>query len=136
MAEAEEWKTAFCTLYYLFESLIMPFGLTNVPDMFQHFINNVIRPFLDDFVTAYLDDILIYSDSMGEPKKHVRLVFEKFALRADNCEFHKEKVSYLGLIISKDGVSMHPRKVEAVTKWSAPENLHEVRAFLGFANFY
>jgi hypothetical protein len=91
----------------------MPFGLTNAPATFQHFINDVLRPFLDDFVTAYLDDILIYSDTLGEHTIHVRRVLEKLAeaglhIRADKCEFHKEKVSYLGLIISKDGVSMDP----------------------------
>jgi hypothetical protein len=57
-------------------------------------------------------------------------------LCADKCEFHKEKVFYLGLIISKKGVSMDPNKVKAITKWGAPENLHDIRAFLGFANFY
>jgi hypothetical protein len=109
----------------------MPFGLTNAPATFQHFINDVLRPFLDDFVTAYLDDILIYSDSMGEHKIHVSRVLEKLAevglhLRADKCEFYKEKVSYLGLIISKHGVSMDLKKVQAITKWGAPENLQDV----------
>ncbi len=66
MAEDKEWKTAFRTCYGLFESLVMPFGHTNAPAIFQHFINDVLRPFLYDFVTAHLDDILIYSVSMGE----------------------------------------------------------------------
>jgi hypothetical protein len=88
MAEGEEWKTAFRTRYGLFESLVMPFGLTNAPATFQHFIKEVLRPFLDDFVTAYLDDILIYSDTPGEHTIHVRRVLEKLAevglhLRAD-----------------------------------------------------
>jgi hypothetical protein len=119
----------------------MLFGLTNAPAMFQHFINDVLRPFLDDFVTAYLNNILLYSDTMVEHRLHVRRVLEKVSevelhLRTDKCKFHREKVSYLGLIISRDGVSMDPKKVEAITKWGTPENLHDFRAFLGFANFY
>jgi hypothetical protein len=64
MAEGEEWKTAFRTWYGLFESLVMPFGLTNIPASFQHFINDVLQHYLDLFVTAYLDDIHIYSDNL------------------------------------------------------------------------
>jgi hypothetical protein len=65
MAEGEEWKTVFRTRYGPVKSLVMPFELTNAPATFQHLINEVLRHFLDDFVTAYLDNILIYSDSMG-----------------------------------------------------------------------
>ncbi len=98
MAEVEEWKKAFPTWYGLFETLVMPFGLTNAPATFQHFINDVLRPFLDDFITAYLNDILIYGDTLEEHKIHVQRILEKLAdvgfhLRADKCEFHKEKVS-------------------------------------------
>jgi hypothetical protein len=76
MAEGEEWKTAFRTRYGLFESLVMPFGLTNAPADFQRFINDGLTTFLDRFVTAYLDDILIYSDTLEEHRVHVRQVLE------------------------------------------------------------
>ena len=82
MAEREEWKTAFRTRYGLFESLVMPFGLTNAPADFQHFINDVLRPFLDVFCTAYLDDILVYSESLEQHKQHVRMILE--LLHLDN----------------------------------------------------
>jgi len=71
MAEGEEWKTTFRTRYDLFESLVMPFGLTNTPADFQRFINETLAPFLDHFTSAYLDDILIYSDTMEEHTQHV-----------------------------------------------------------------
>ena len=70
MKEGDEWKTAFRTRYRLYESLVMPFGLTNTPATFQNFINTALSPFLDTFATAYLDDILIYSDTLEEHKEH------------------------------------------------------------------
>jgi hypothetical protein len=76
MAEGEELKTAFRTRYGLFESMVMPFGLTNAPANFQRFINDVLYPFLDRFTTAYLDDILIYSETLEEHKDHIRQVLE------------------------------------------------------------
>ena len=66
VAAGEEQKTAFRTRYSLFETLVMPFGLTNTLASFQYFINNILRLFLDQFYIAYLDDILIYSPSLGE----------------------------------------------------------------------
>lgn len=141
MAEGEEWKTAFRTRYGLFESLVMPFGLTNAPAAFQKFINDVLRPFLDRFCTAYLDDILIYSNNIEEHRSHVKQVLEALSavglhLKPEKCEFHRDQVNYLGMVISSKGVSMDPRKVDAVTKWESPQNVTDVRAFIGFANFY
>jgi hypothetical protein len=141
MAEGEEWKTAFRTQYGLFESLVMRFGLTNALVTFQNFINNVLAPYLDRFCTAYLDDTLIYSDTFEEHQKHVNLVLEAFEkaglhLKPEKSEFHYQEVKYLGLIISMEGIKMDPEKITAVQDWEAPRNLKDVRAFLGFANFY
>lgn len=141
IAEGDEWKTAFRTRYGLFESLVMPFGLTNAPADFQHFINDVLRPFLDTFCTAYLDDILIFSDTLEQHQKHVLQVLDALckaglALKPEKCEFHRTSVSYLGLIVSTEGLKMDPRKVEAVSEWPEPKKLKDVQAFLGFANFY
>ena len=141
MAEGDEWKTAFRTRYGLFEYLVMPFGLANAPSTFQHFVNDVLRPYLDVFCTAYIDDILVYSDNLQEHKKHVRLVLEALKeaglqLDIDKSEFHKSEVVYLGYTISTSGIKMDPAKVQAVLDWEAPKNVKDVRAFLGFANFY
>jgi hypothetical protein len=141
MAEGEEWKTTFRTHYGLFESLVMPFGLTNALATFQNYINNVLVPYLDRFCTAYLDDTLIYSDNFEEHQQHVRLVLDAFAkaglhLKPAKCEFHQQEVKYLGLIISMEGIKMDPKKIHAMEDWEPPSNLKDVRAFLGFANFY
>jgi hypothetical protein len=141
IAEDEEWKTAFRTRYGLFESLVMPFGLTNAPVSFQEFINDTLRPFLDIFCTAFLDDMLIYKDNLNEHKEHVAAVMISLKeaglyLKVEKCEFHKAEVKYLRLIVGVNGIRMDPEKVQAVENWEAPEKLKEVQAFLGFANFY
>ena len=76
MALGEEWKTAFHTRYGLFESLVMPYGLTNAPATFQNLMNDVLREFLDKFVVVYLDDILIFSDTEEEHTEHIKLVLD------------------------------------------------------------
>ena len=119
----------------------MPFGLTNAPTSFQHFINNSLREFLDIFCTAYLDDILIYSDTLEEHKLHVRKVLQKLKdskmfLRPEKCDFHTQRTKYLGLIITPGGIEMDPKKIKTVGNWELLENLKDVQTFLGFANFY
>lgn len=141
VAEGDEWKTAFRTRYGLYESLVMPFGLTNAPATFQKFVNDVLRPFLDAFCTAYLDDILIYSSTLEEHKIHVRRVLEALSkaglhLKPEKCEFHRTSVRYLGMIISDKGVQMDPRKISTILEWDTPATLRDLRSFLGFSNFY
>ena len=116
-------------------------GLPNAPAIFQKFINNILRPFLDQFCTAFLDDILIYSDTLEEHRVHVQRVLEVLkgsglTLKSEKCEFHKSSVKFLGVIISQDGVKMDPRKVKDIGEWGAPTTLTGVCEFLGFANFY
>jgi hypothetical protein len=118
----------------------MPFGLTNMPASFQEFINDTLRPFLDIFCTAFLDDIIIYSDNLKEHKEHVRMAMTSLKeaglyLKADKCEFHKEEVKYLGLIISINGIRVDPAKVQAVENLKVLGKPKVVQAFLGFANF-
>ena len=141
MKEGEEWKTAFRTRYGLFEYLVMPFGLHGAPAFFQHYINDILREYLDIFCTAYIDDILIYSNTLGEHKGHVRKVLS--ALRSaglqveiTKCEFHVEEVLYLGMIVGRYGIKMDPAKVAAIKEWATPINVKDVQSFLGFANFY
>ena len=141
MAEGEEWKTAFRCRYGLFEYNVMPFGLCNAPGTFQHYMNDTFRDFLDKFLIIYLDDLLIYSDTLAEHKKHVRMVLERLqeaglCLKPSKCQFHVQEVAFLGFLVGPTGVRMDPAKVEAITSWPTPESVHDVRVFLGLANFY
>ncbi|KAH0358992.1 hypothetical protein KCU65_g10159, partial [Aureobasidium melanogenum] len=139
--EGDEWKTAFRTRYGLFEYLVMPFGLCNGPASFQNFINDTLREHLDVFCTAYLDDILIYSEDEAKHERHVKLVLEKLreaGLQVDitKCEFNVEQVEYLGLMVTTEGTRMDPKKVQTILEWPELKNVKDVQSLLGFANFY
>jgi hypothetical protein len=141
MAEGEEWKIVFRTRYGLFKFLVMPFGLTNAPDSFQHFINDVLQPYLDIFITVYLDNILIYSNNLNDYWNHILKVLEALSeaglhLILEKCEFHQQEVKYLGFIISTIGIKMDPAKVTTIQAWPIPRNMQDIQSFLGFANFY
>lgn len=139
----DEWLTAFRTRFGLFEWLVTPFGLANAPSTFQRYVNWVLRDFLDEFASAYLDDILIFTDgTLSEHQEHVRKVLSRLQdaglqIDIDKCEFEVKATKYLGFIIEAGkGVSMDPIKVEAIMNWAAPTTVKGVRSFLGFANFY
>jgi hypothetical protein len=141
MMKGQEWKTAFRCRYGLYEYCVMPFGLYNAPGMFQHFVNNNFREYLDEFLVIYLNDLLIYSETLEEHKRHVRLVLKRLQeaglyVKLQKCQFHTTKVSFLRFMISSEGVHMNPAKVEAVLGWERPKSAHNVQVFLGFANFY
>ena len=119
----------------------MPFGLANGPFLFQNYINDVLHGMPDVFCTAYINDILIYSNSMKKHKEHVRKILEalqKVGLQAniDKCEFHVTEINYLGLIIISNGKRMDPHKVSAIQQWTTPTCVQNVQSFIGFANFY
>ena len=147
--EGDEHKLAFGTRYVLYEPTVMQFGTTNAPADFQGYINNAIREALDDFALAYLDDVLIYSDSEEEHVSHVKWIMQRLLeaglyLKPEKCEFHKETVRYLGLVILTKGISMDEDKIETVRNWSREKktknghlnNPFEVQQFLGFCNYY
>ena len=141
--EGQEWMTAFRTRLGLFEWLVMPFGMANAPSTFQRYVNHVLQEYLDDFVSAYVDDILIYTDgTLSEHKEHVRLVLAKLrdaGLQVDieKCAFYVKSTTYLGFVITAGrGISMDQKKISTIQEWAPPSSAKGVRSFLGFANFY
>ncbi|GJT47862.1 putative nucleotidyltransferase, ribonuclease H [Tanacetum coccineum] len=134
-------KTAFRTRYGHYEFLVMPFGLTNAPAVFMDLMNRVFHEFLDKFVIVFIDDILVFSKSKEEHKEHLRTVLqilrqEKLYAKFSKCEFWLSKVAFLGHIVSAEGITMDPAKVEAITKWPRPTSVTKVRSFLGLAGYY
>lgn len=139
--EGEEYLTAFRTRFGLYESLVMPFGLTGAPATFQRYINDALREHLDVFCTAYLDDILIYSRTREEHTEHLRLVLQALReaglfAKQSKCEFFVSETKFLGLLVGREGVRMDPDKISTIVNWQTPKRLTDVQAFIGFGNFY
>ncbi len=139
--EGDEWKTVFNTPRGHFEYLVMPFGLSNSPAVFQALVNDVLRDMVDQFIYVYLDDILIFSSSLQEHVQHVRRVLQRLLenglfVKAEKCAFHAQWVPFLGFIVSPEAVRMDPDKVKAVVSWPTPDSRKALQRFLGFANFY
>jgi hypothetical protein len=142
ICEGDEWKAAFHTNRGLFEPLVMYFGLTNSPATFQTMMNKIFQDLIiEGVVSVYLDDILIFTNSLNEHHLITRLVLDhmrehKLYLRPEKCEFEKTKIEYLGVIISHNKVEMDPVKIAGVVDWPTPSNKKEVQSFVGFVNFY
>jgi hypothetical protein len=134
-------KTTFRMHEGLFEFLIMPFVLMNASAMFQALMNDVLQPFLHQFILVLFDDILIYSHSWVEHLRHVHIVFTQLQehhlfIKKSKCAFGERSVAYLGHVISAIGVKMDAQKVHAIRDWPPPRSVHAVRAFLGLAGYY
>uniref|UniRef100_A0A383VMU0 Integrase catalytic domain-containing protein n=1 Tax=Tetradesmus obliquus TaxID=3088 RepID=A0A383VMU0_TETOB len=102
-------------------------------------MNDVLRPFLDDFVIVFLDDILIYSKTPEQHLAHVDKVLtalRKARLYAGLDKCAMKEVTFLGHVVSGEGIKVDPKKVEAVREWPPPRNVTEVRSFLGMTGFY
>lgn len=119
----------------------MPFGLTNAPAAFMDLMNRVLRAYLNRFVIVFIDDILIYSKSIKQHKKHLQIVLQilrdaQLYAKLSKCKLWLDKVGFLGHIVSVEGVSIDPQKVEAVLNWEQPTCVTEIRSFLGLASYY
>ena len=126
----------------LYEPLVMFFGLTNSSATFQMMMNEIFKELIDEgVVVVFIDDILIFTESLEVHQKTVRQVLEilcsnNLYLKPEKCVFEQLEVEYLGLILSAGKVAMDPVKVAGVHDWPIPCNVTEVRSFLGFINFY
>ncbi|GBO25889.1 Transposon Ty3-I Gag-Pol polyprotein, partial [Araneus ventricosus] len=139
IAEEHKCKTAIITPFGLYEFNVMSFGLKNAPATFQRFIHEVLRGL--DFVFPYLDDILIASKSNQEHEIHLNLVLERlntFGLRINISKsvFAFEEIEFLGYLITPQGSRPLPDKVQAIMNYKRPENIQDLRTFLGILNFY
>ncbi|KAF4078869.1 hypothetical protein AMELA_G00186400, partial [Ameiurus melas] len=136
----DEWKMAFSTTSGHYEYLVIVYGLSSTPSVFQCFINDVLKDLLGRSVIIYIDDILIYSSSPGEHVCQVhqvlqRLLQHQLYVKAEKCEIHQHTISFLGYI-SPEGISMDKGKVHAVVEWLTPQTVRDLQRFLGFANSY
>ena len=119
----------------------MSFGLTNAPAAFMDLMNKVFEEYLEKFVIVFIDDILVCSRTMEEHELHLNIVLEKLREKKwyanfSKCKFFLEKVTFLGHVVSEEGISVDPSKVEAVSQWKQLRNPTKVWSFLGLAGYY
>ena len=142
MAEECKSYTSFtCGPLGFYECDTMPFGATNAPATFQRMMHDCLGALNMRWCIMYLEDIIFYSDTKEEHLKRLEAVFQKLAtaglkLKSSKCFFFKEEIDYLGHVVSGEGISTNPKKVEAVTKWLTPQTLCDVKSFLVFVGYY
>ena len=141
ITDADVPKTAFRTPYGHYQWRVLSFGLTNAPATFQRLMNDIFRAHLDKFVLVYLDDILIFSNSMEEHLQHLRTVLRllrhnKLYAQPAKCQFMQDEVAYLGHIVGRGGLRVDPKKVAAVQEWTVPQDVGQLRSFLGLTNYF
>jgi hypothetical protein len=123
------------------ECLYRPLTVFGALASFQAYANDCRRKLLDLFCVVYLDDVLIFSDTLEEHITHVKQVLSHlrgFGLtsKLKKCEFHATSLSFLGIVIFPEGVSMNSDRVSTIADWPAPQDVPEIQMFLGFVNFH
>ena len=139
-AEAQE-KAAFVTRGGLWTWKVLPFGLTSAPATFERLMEQVLKGLQWKTLLLYLDDVIVYSPDIDSHLDRLAEVLDRFRaaglkLKPAKCELLQPQVSYLGHVVSAQGVATDPEKVEAVKDWKTPTCVSEVRAFLGFVGYY
>ena len=134
-------KTAFKTRWGLYEFLVVPFGVSNAPAQFMNLMNDVLADYLDDFVAVFLDGILIYSKIIEDHVVHLRKVLQKLRehqlfVKASKCEIAYESIEFLGQQVTLARMSPTEVKIKVVREWDTPQDVKDIRSFLGFANYY
>ena len=145
MHPASQEKTAFITPQGLFEFRVMPFGLTNAPAVFQRLMQRVLMGLNPedgpDFVTVYIDDVLVFSRTLEEHLERLCRVIEwlqevGLKLKPTKCQFIREEVEYLGHMITPQGLKPNPQLVQAVQEFPTPSSVKTLRQFLGLSSYY
>jgi len=139
--EDDEFKITFRTRYDQFEYQVMTFALSNAPATFQAYIDDCLRPYIDDFTVCYPDDILIYLTNEKEHEDYVRKVLQclqEFGLycKAEKCQSGVQEVGFLRFVINSDGIGMESDHISMIEDWPTPELVWDVQVLLGFTNLY
>jgi hypothetical protein len=119
----------------------MSFGLTNALSHFMYHMNSIFMLELDKFVVVLIDNILVYSKSVEEHEEHLQIVLQRLRdhqlyAKFSKCEFWINEVSFLGHVMSPEGIIVDPGKVGDALDWKLPTCVTQVRSFLGFADYY
>ena len=132
-------KSAFVTPFGKYEFLMVPFGLAQAQAYFQLLMNKVLHGL--DFAMTYLDDIIIFSKNELQHLDHLETVFSclneaRLKMKQSKCDFFKKEIHYLGHLISTEGISPFPNKLDCIQHMPAPKNVKEIKQFLGLTHYY
>ena len=141
MDPASSGKAAFVTTSGLYEWTVMPFGLTSSPSTFERLMELILVGLRFETCLIYLDDVIVYGRTFVEELKRLEEVFVRLKsaglkLKPSKCVLFQKSVAYLGHIVSESDIKTDPAKVERVCEWPVPENVTEVKSFLGLADYY
>ena len=142
--KADRQKTVFACELDLFEWPRMAFGMCNASATFQRAIARAVQKIVNrevSMVMAYIDDIVIATETIEDHKKRLREVFQclheaVFNMRVSKCDFMKSEIKYLGRTVSAEGIKPDPKSVCKLRNWDILRTKTELRSFLGFANYY
>ena len=134
-------KTAFMTPFGLFQFKVMPFGMANAPATFERMIERVLAGLHWEICLIYLDYVIVFGrtfDAHMVPLHQVlsRIKQAKLKLSPTKCKLFRHEVEYLGHVVSSEGVSTDPRKIQAITDWPTPRTAKEVQSFVGLCSYY
>ena len=141
VAPDDRCKTAFSIGTGLYEWIRLHFELVNAPAIFSRLMVNLLAGLSFEEVVSYLDDILVYSRNFEDHMAALRRVFQRFReanlkLSHEKCNWFQRETTFLGFLVSEDGIATHPDKIDKVKHFPTPCSPKEVRAFLGLASYY
>jgi len=140
--KGDEWKGAFTTYVGSFELIIMFFGMTNSPVMFQAIMNKILRDLINEGkVVAFIDDVLVGTETEEKHDEIVEEILRRLEendlyIKPEKCVWKARKIGFLGVVIEPDSIEIEKEKVEGVLSWPQPKNMKNIRKFLGLANYY
>ena len=139
--EKDRPKTAFTSKHGLYEYLVMPFGLTNAPGTFQRCMEIIFRGLQWKSLVIFLDDIILFNDTFEQHLGNLNEVLERLTkaglkLKPSKCNLIRNEILFLGHVVSETGIKVDPEKIRAVVDWPVPQNVHDVRVFIGFCSYY
>src|SRR5206468_10306231 len=141
MEEQDKEKTSFVTRSGLYQFKVMPFGVTNGPATFQRLMDLTMAGLNYKICLVYLDDIILMSRTIDEHLERLVMILDRLRgaglkLKPSKCKLLQKTISFLGHIVSENGVATVPEKIQAVADWRVPGSVTEVRSFIGLCSYY
>lgn len=139
--ESDREKTAFSINHAKFHFIRMPFGLKNAPSIFQRCVNEILHEFIGKFAYVYIDDVLIFSNTLEEHMQHILQIFQalhqaNMKISNEKSHFYKSEIEFLGHIIKHNKITVDPEKVATIRNYEIPKTLKQLRSFLGLSGYY